>query len=207
MVWRLGIVELTYPFRTLDNDGTPPNYDNQGMCSGYDLQITSLYNIHSSEYSEPTPPSSVPSPTEPSLSAQLPPSTQIKQELSESTSMLEYPSIASGSISSVIRRKKKRKARGVEERRKSLLDDPRCGEVQPGEVLCLMCRNWIKLYKDVPYIDANWTRHAERCQTRHGYAYSLLCTLRYHTDRPILAPTSRTTNLLSRRMMLHLKQL
>lgn len=66
------------------------------------------------------------------------------------------------------------------------MQDPRCDFVQPGEVFCLMCRNWIKLYKDVPYIDANWTRHAERCQIRNRYvldarewrlgAYTLYCS-------------------------------
>ena len=59
-----------------------------------------------------------------------------------------------------------KKGRNEEERKKALEDDPRCSEVRPHEVFCLMCKRWIKLYKEVSYIDSNWLRHAERCELK-----------------------------------------
>lgn len=61
---------------------------------------------------------------------------------------------------------KRRRGRAIDERRQALIDDPRTGDVLPHEVWCLMCKKWIKLYKDVEYIEANWLRHAERCYLR-----------------------------------------
>ncbi|KAI5121436.1 hypothetical protein M0805_006197 [Coniferiporia weirii] len=82
---------------------------------------------------------------------------------------LLYPASAENeheeSVSTAIGAKRK-KGRSLEERRQSLMDDPRCGEVRPHDVFCLMCKKWIKLYKDVAYIESNWTRHAERCSLR-----------------------------------------
>lgn len=64
---------------------------------------------------------------------------------------------------------KKKKGRNVTERMEGLRQDPRCGEVQPHQVFCLMCNRWIKLYREVEYIDSNWLRHAERCSLRMRY--------------------------------------
>lgn len=61
---------------------------------------------------------------------------------------------------------KRRRGRTIEERKQALNDDPRTGEVLPHEVWCLMCKKWIKLYKDVEYIESNWIRHAEKCYLR-----------------------------------------
>ena len=46
------------------------------------------------------------------------------------------------------------------------MDDPRTGEVLPHEVWCKMCSKWVKLYRDVQYIESNWLRHAEKCYLR-----------------------------------------
>lgn len=64
--------------------------------------------------------------------------------------------------------KKRKKGRSVEERRQGFIDDPRCGEVEPHQVFCLLCKKWIKLYKEVEYVDSNWTRHIVRCEARHA---------------------------------------
>ncbi|TDL24569.1 hypothetical protein BD410DRAFT_94573 [Rickenella mellea] len=61
----------------------------------------------------------------------------------------------------------KRKPRNILERLKDLEMDPRCGDVRESEVFCLMCQKWVKLSRDVPYIDANWIRHASRCSEKN----------------------------------------
>ncbi|KAL5498746.1 hypothetical protein ACEPAH_2101 [Sanghuangporus vaninii] len=61
---------------------------------------------------------------------------------------------------------KRRKGRTAEERKQALLSDPRAGQVLPNEVFCNMCKKWIKLYKEVEYVESNWIRHAERCSVR-----------------------------------------
>lgn len=66
-----------------------------------------------------------------------------------------------------------KKGRNEDERKKALEADTRCSEVRPHEVFCLLCKRWIKLYRDVTYIDSNWLRHAERCELRNGYVPSL----------------------------------
>ena len=63
---------------------------------------------------------------------------------------------------------RRRKGRTAEERRKVLEDDPRAGQVNPHDVYCKMCNKWIKLYRDIPYVESNWTRHAERCEVRQA---------------------------------------
>ena len=79
--------------------------------------------------------------------------------------LLLYPPEPPVSISSQ-QPQKKRKARSWEERKKALEEDTRCDFVAPDMVFCCMCQRWIKLYKDVPYVDANWVRHAVRCEVR-----------------------------------------
>ncbi|KAL5476734.1 hypothetical protein ACEPAI_2920 [Sanghuangporus weigelae] len=69
----------------------------------------------------------------------------------------------SGSASTSMKR---RKGRTTEERKQALLSDTRAGQVLPNEVFCNMCKKWIKLYKEVEYVESNWIRHAERCSLR-----------------------------------------
>ena len=57
---------------------------------------------------------------------------------------------------------KRKKGRSVEERIAALKADPRCGDVEPHQVFCLICDKWIQLYRGTEYIDSNWLRHAER---------------------------------------------
>ncbi len=61
---------------------------------------------------------------------------------------------------------KKRKTRTVEERMQALVDDPRCDDLRPDQVHCVKCKKWVKLQKDVPYIDSNWQRHLSSCGKR-----------------------------------------
>lgn len=61
---------------------------------------------------------------------------------------------------------KRKKGRSIDERRQALVDDPRTGEVEPHQVFCTICKKWIKLYKEVEYIESNWVRHVERCSIR-----------------------------------------
>ena len=86
---------------------------------------------------------------------------------------------------------KRRRGRTIEERRQALIDDPRTGEVLPHEVWCLMCSKWIKLYKDVEYIESNWLRHAEKCYLRfvasgyvHFHVTRLFVLMPFHHSDP-----------------------
>lgn len=92
---------------------------------------------------------------------------------------------------------KRRKGRTVEERRQALVEDSRTGEVLPHEVCCLMCKKWIKLYRDVEYIESNWLRHAERCYLRaiaNRFVYLLNQVMgRLTTERDTVTPMRKQT--------------
>ena len=50
------------------------------------------------------------------------------------------------------------------ERRQKLLDDDRLTEVQAHQVMCGMCKTWVRLHNIREYDTYNWRRHAERCE-------------------------------------------
>lgn len=100
--------------------------------------------------------------------------TRVKSEADDELELL-YPAQESAtperpsSFTKLLGKRKNRKGRSLAERKQTLEEDERCGEVRPHEVFCLGCKRWIQLYQNVAYIDSNWTRHAERCFTRREY--------------------------------------
>ena len=52
----------------------------------------------------------------------------------------------------------------AEERKQHLLNDSRLTEVQPHQVMCGLCKSWVRLHNIREYDTYNWRRHAERCE-------------------------------------------
>lgn len=144
------------------------------LTSAFTTHLTYLCSRHPPRATKPCNQRSAPAPVTAPIPAPNPPppdpaplSMPIKSE----------PSLDIDSIYSYTPALKKKKGRNVAERMEGLQQDPRCGEVQPHQVFCLMCNRWIKLYREVEYIDSNWLRHAERCSLRMRCVALLRCIL------------------------------
>lgn len=53
-------------------------------------------------------------------------------------------------------------------RRQLLVADKAALAVEPHRILCGICKQWIKLRDEKPYIPFNWVKHKGKCERRHG---------------------------------------
>lgn len=58
----------------------------------------------------------------------------------------------------------------LEYRKNVLVTDPRAKAVEPHQVLCAMCDNWVKLHNSREYDAWNWHMHVDKCQLKYGGA-------------------------------------
>ena len=86
-------------------------------------------------------------------------------------------------------------------RRQLLVSDKSALAVEPHRVLCDICKQWIKLRDEKPYIPFNWVKHKSKCEKRHGSVLlSLSLTnlpdwsvIRIEPSEPLFSPVTPTT--------------
>ena len=75
---------------------------------------------------------------------------------------------ANNSISDVVAES----SQAVAKRLAELKDDRRIQKVEPNQVLCGICKQWVKLQQHRDYDTWNWRKHVSTCEDRHGYVCS-----------------------------------